>query len=449
VKRKNKPKEKTSASVDNSIVASARGFRTKIRRHIFASLMLGACAIFSVAAILSVYASLQVIAVTHTLRVGGVLQAIEQSTPVMHERGGVLSNVFVTEGEIVREGQILASLNTEDLADELKQARQDVARYLLRARCLRALKEQQSELLLPIELKQVLGQLQQVKEMHRETKRCSVLLQKLGLESAFDMVELRAALDLKRLHARLTQTNQLINETGKKLNPFNSPEKEISDEDLKFMKDVLAQSIAATKAEVAYAELTVVLEKKALLRNQKYDAEIAAISDRLVNAQSELTRMENLLSDKFIYATTSGRVQRMRIREAGRRVAAGAYVLEIAPLTTDFEVTSRINVAQAPNLGVGQLVHVQLSGGLPKPIWVPAKVDRILKTSENGRLLSIRLAREDLNKRDLLLGDNSLNGLGERSEAVISINSETAWESLTGSVRTMFKIGNTEINNEV
>tara|TARA_R110002124_G_scaffold12005_50_gene57229 strand:- start:2001 stop:3350 length:1350 start_codon:yes stop_codon:yes gene_type:complete len=449
VKRGNKPKSKTSVSRANDVVAGTRGFRTMLRRHFFASIMLGASGVVAVASMAVVYASLQVISVTHTLRVGGVLQAIEQSTPVKHDRGGVLSNVFVTEGEVVREGQILASLNTDDTAQELNGARQEVARYLLRARCLRALKDNQLELKMPEKLKQVLGQLQQVEEMRREISRCGIELRQQNIDRTFDQTELRAANDLMRLYERLTQTNQLINATGRQLNPFNEPSELNASEDLSFMKEVLAQSIKATQARVVYAGLKARIDKNALSRQQEYDSELRLISDRLVEAQSELTRMENLMRDKFIYATTSGRVQRMRIRDAGRRIAAGAYVLEIAPLTTDFEVTSRINVTDAPNLRLGQLVHVQLSGGLPKPVWVPARIDKILKTSENSRLLSIRLAREDLNKRDLLLGDNSLNGLGERSEAVISINSETAWESLSGTVKAIFKLNSESQNTRV
>ena len=391
MKRGNKPKSKTSVSRANDVVAGTRGFRTMLRRHFFASIMLGASGVVAVASMAVVYASLQVISVTHTLRVGGVLQA----------------------------------------------------------RCLRALKDNQLELKIPEKLKQVLGQLQQVEEMRREISRCGIELRQQNIDRTFDQTELRAANDLMRLYERLTQTNQLINATGRQLNPFNEPSELNASEDLSFMKEVLAQSIKATQSRVVYAGLKARIDKNALSRQQEYDSELRLISDRLVEAQSELTRMENLMRDKFIYATTSGRVQRMRIRDAGRRIAAGAYVLEIAPLTTDFEVTSRINVTDAPNLRFGQLVHVQLSGGLPKPVWVPARIDKILKTSENSRLLSIRLAREDLNKRDLLLGDNSLNGLGERSEAVISINSETAWESLSGTVKAIFKLNSESQNTRV
>ena len=449
MKRKPKLQDKPEAKHETKVVASKRGFRTIIRRHFVASVILGTCLVFSILSIMAIYWSLRVIAVTHTLRVAGILQAIEQSTPVKHDRGGVISNVFVTEGEVVREGQILASLNTDNLGEELNLARQQVARLLLRSKCIHALKENNGQLFIPEQLKQVLGQLQQSKVLHRETKSCRVVLQKLGFDLKQERMELRAAQDLAALYARLSQTNRLINNTGRQLNPFDTMNGESRPEDLSFMRDLLQQQIKATQARVSYEELKTGLKKTELDRIQALDRELESISDQLINAQSELTRMEIVMRDKFIYATTSGRVQRMRVRDAGRRIAAGAYVLEIAPLTTDFEVTSRINVAEAPNLGVGQLVHVQLSGGLPKPVWVPARIEKIIKTSENRRQLSIRLAREDLNKRDLLLGDHSLNGLGERSEAVISINSETAWESLTGTVRTIFRWPNQKEETDV
>jgi multidrug efflux pump subunit AcrA (membrane-fusion protein) len=431
-------RDKPAPARDAKVIASNRGFRTIIRRHFIASMTLGACLIFSVVSMASIYWSLQVISVTHTLRVAGILQAIEQSTPVKHDRGGIISNVFVTEGEVVREGQIVASLNTDDMGDELNSARQQVAQLLLRSKCVRALKDNSGRLEIPEQLKQVLGQLQQSKVLVRETRNCRVALQKLAFDMTQKRVELRAAQDLKILYARLVQTNRLINDTGRKLNLFEEIKRHDEDMDLEFIHDVLQEQIKATQAKVEFEALKVRINKTELDRVQALDRELESISDQLVNAQSELTRMEAVMRDKFIYATTSGRVQRMRIRDSGRRIAAGAYVLEIAPLTTDFEVTSKINVAQAPNLDVGQLVHVQLSGGLPKPIWVPARIEKIIKTSENRRQLSIRLAREDLNKRDLLLGDHSLNGLGERSEAVISITSETAWESLSGTVKTIF-----------
>lgn len=420
-------------------VTSIRRLRTMLRKHVRAAFFLGVSAAICILSVVSIYLSLRIISVTHTLKLAGILQAIEQSTPVKHDLGGVLSEVFVTEGEVVREGQILAALSTEELRTDLFTSRKEVAGLLLRARCLRSLSENQSDFQVPEKLKQVLGRLQQVEKMRRESKACSVALRQNALDVSHKKAEIRAALDLARLYSRLSETNQIINGTSKKLSPYKRVHKEISEQDLEFMKSVLVQSIEANKARASHDALVAEFEKEQMAKQLEYDQERQRISDMLQEAQSELTRMESLMADKFIYASSSGRVQRMRIGDPGKRVAAGAYVLEIAPLKTDFEVTSEINLAQAPNLGLGQLVHIQLSGGMPKPIWVPARVDKILKISENKRLVSIRMSREDLNKRDLLMGDNSLNGLGERSEAIISITSETAWKSLSGTVKSIFR----------
>lgn len=430
-------------------VANKRRLRTNLKRHVRASLILGLSAVVCAVSMVCVFLSLKAISVSHTLRVAGILQAVEQSTPIKHDRGGIIGGVFVTDGEVVREGQILASLNTDDLQEELQAARSDVAGLLLRARCLRALKDEQMTLNVPEKLKQVMGQLQQIKQMRRVSVSCQSKLEQQFNNLNFKRAELRAAYDVMLLHRRLAETQKLVNDTGEEIQAFAADAEPSSKETVRALNNLLLQSIKASKAKVSYEDLSTKLKNEILKRHTEIDRELGVISDQLQEAQAELTRMENLLRDKFIYASTSGRVQRMRIKEPGRRIAAGAYVLEIAPLQTDFEVTSEIGLAEAPNLGVGQLVHVQLSGGLPKPIWVPARIEKILKTSENNRLLSIRMAREDLNKRDLLYGDNSLNGLGERSEAVISVNSETAWQSLSGTLRNVFFNRGRESGTEV
>lgn len=433
MKRNSKIKAKDASVARTAQIVSARGFRTILRRHFMAFVTLFLCTAFCVLAMVSSVMSLKVISVAHTLKVAGVLQAVEQSTPVKHDRGGIVHNVFVTEGEVVREGQILASLNTEDLAQELQAARQGMSRLLLRARCVRALKENLAHIEISEQLKQTMGRLRQVEFMERETARCEAELAQNQFDITLAKSELHAAHDLARLYDRMVQTKLLVNtwDAGKARGA-------VEQEELQYISKVLQQSIDATNAKRAYTALKTQQQKTQLARLTTLNQELMQISDSLVHAQAELTRMESLMKDKFIYASTSGRIQRMRIGESGRRIAPGAYVLEIAPLVTDFEVSSRISIAQAPHLSVGQEVQVKLSGGLPKPVWVPAKVEKILKTSQNNRLLSIRLTREDLNKRDLLLGDHSLNGLGEQSEAVISITSETALESLAGTMKSIW-----------
>lgn len=418
--------------------SSVRVYRTLLRRKILTiSLLL--CGTFVTGMTLAVVSvSLQSINVAKTMRVQGILQAIEQSTPVSHPDGGVINQVFVTEGEVVREGQILASLNTEDLAENLHIARQLVAGFILRSQCLRAMKKNQPTLTLSEDLKQIMGRLQQISEMNRSQLHCQDSLRIRTLELAASLNQLRTAGDLARTNTRIMETNILLHQKFKLLNEIDATSlNEVTE--LVEMRDILIQSIESKKLSQDFKNDQADFEMREIKRLSKIDEELRYISDRLVEARAELTAMEFLLKNKFIYASTSGRIQRMRIEKEGLRIAAGAYVMEISPLATDFEVSSRINTADFPSLAVGQPVQIKLSAGLPKPIWVPAEIAEITKISNNKRLIRIRLAREDLNKRDLLLGDNSLNGLGERSEAIISINSESALKTLETALKKIVK----------
>lgn len=419
-------------------ISSLRGFKTVLRRNMHVVSILSFGAVLCCVSFVVLIESLKIVNVAKTMRVQGHVQAVEKSEPISHQTGGVVSQVFVTEGEVVREGQILMSLETQDIAEELKAARQTVAGLILNAQCLRALRADENKFTLEESLKQVMGRLQQIKEMRRGILRCQETLDIRKLELATKLNNLRSDGDIFRLNERISRTNILMYQKYASLKE-NAKDNVEQIEGLLNLRAILEQSIKSAESKKRLSKNQNEFDKNEIDRKSKIDVELEVLSDRLAEAEFDLTRMETLLDDKFVYASSSGRIQRMRIENAGQRIAAGAYVLEVSPLKTDFEVTSRINYAEFPSLKLGHLVQVKLSGGLPKPIWVPGKIDRILKISENKRLVSIRLKREDLNKRDLLLGDHSLNGLGERSDAIISISSETALETLETSFKRMFK----------
>jgi membrane fusion protein, type I secretion system len=106
------------------------------------------------------------------------------------------------------------------------------------------------------------------------------------------------------------------------------------------------------------------------------------ITDELVRAESRLSGQEDLMQNRFLYTFTSGRVQRLRITKGGERLAAGAYVLEITPLTTDFKVLANVGLPELPYISVGQTVRILLAGNLPGPVFVPAKTSKISKATK-------------------------------------------------------------------
>ena len=86
--------------------------------------------------------------------------------------------------------------------------------------------------------------------------------------------------------------------------------------------------------------------KSKLRFDHDIEKELRTISDRLVYARSELTRMEALLANKFVYASSSGRIQKLRINSLDARVSPGEHFLEIAPLITDFEIVAASSILE-------------------------------------------------------------------------------------------------------
>lgn len=427
---KKTPKVVSSKLVTDQEVASQRAFRTQLKQHFlaFCILFLGATICFI--GLAAGFLSLHLIDVAQTIRLQGRLQAIEQSTPVKHTSGGIVKNVFVTDGEVVREGQILMSLSTDDLKDEHLEARRRVSELLIRSACLKAKRDGQSRVIVGQELKQIVGRLDQANLLRGAVRACEYDLQQEAFARTKMNFESKAAEDELRLLERLSLISQTLHSSLSRLGDSVEPTQLEDLRKLNKAKDALQYSLDAARAKTILEDQKLLRETSAYKRAILIEDEIEKVSNSLIDAESVLTQMESLMQDRFLYASTSGRVQRMRIKNAGTRVAAGAYLLEIAPLKTDFEVLSTITLQDLPDLSIGQSVNVQVSGGLPKPIWVPAQIQNISKIEANKRLVSIHLQREDLNKRDLLLGAHSLNGLGEQSEAMISIRSENAWRSL-------------------
>jgi multidrug resistance efflux pump len=201
---------------------------------------------------------------------------------------------------------------------------------------------------------------------------------------------------------------------------------------LSSLLQALDYSILLSKTEQEMFKVKTEADSKQLRQSQEIRQELERNSDALMLAEAELSRLSDLVNNRFIYASTSGRVQRLRIKEAGKRVSAGAYVMEIAPLTSDFEVISNVSMKEMAHLSLDQSVNVQFSGSSPIPIKVPGRIIKISKVSANSRSVTIMIDRAEINRRDLLLGDRLLNGQGEQAEAVISVQAETAGKALLG-----------------
>jgi len=424
--------------VDTEVLAAKRAARSLLRVHIGATFALGTALIISLISLGGVAVVLSTQQVDYVLRLSGVLQAREQSTPVTHDTGGIVSNVFVTDGEIVSEGQILMSLDASDIEGEREEAQRRVAGLMLQSLCLQAERAGSTEINVPQELKIALGRLNQLAELQRRIRDCRGALQQAALEKMVAKDEIVTLTDQVQLYLRLSRASQSLRGRLRQLG--RSLEEDQIQKTLNIQKLVesLKNQIKVSELKRQLTVLVAAQQEGKISDTRKIDQNLDRIIDALALAEQKLARLDRINKNRFIYASNSGRVQRLRIKKGGKRIARGAYLLEIAPLTTDFEVLATVNLAELPYVSVGQKVSVSLSLGLPRAVAVPAVIANIVKATKNTRILNIKILREDLNRRDLLIGERSLNGLGERSEALIEVQSKNALSALGDIIRNNF-----------
>jgi len=428
---KKKPVDRMTP-VDTEVLVSLRAARTLFRMHLGASAALISAAVISAASLVAAVSLLQFNSVDHVMRLQGVLQAVDQATPISHSTGGVVSGVFVTNGEIVEEGQVLMALDASDIESELNNAQRAVAGLMLQSLCLRAEQSGQTTVEVPAELRIAVGRLNQIQKMQRALRDCKTELEVMKLEKLRKRSEMAALQDQIILNERLSKTAQSLRGRLHQLGQ-STVDRELSDAlNLQNLVETLRYSLRLSELQKEMAAKKITDQTQALMGNKELMQKLDRIIDALAAAEAKLARLDKIKNNRFVYASIRGRVQRLRIKSGGKRIARNAHLLEIAPLTTDFEVLATAQVADLPYLSVGLKVTVSLSSGLPRPIQVPAVIAKISKASENSRTLTISIKREDLNKRDLLIGDRSLNGLGERSEALISVRAKNALQTLGG-----------------
>lgn len=404
--------------------------RRLLRMHLGASVLLGLAALVAVFGIAGTIWYLNTIVVDHVLKIQGVLQAIEQSTPVTHDTGGIVRNVYVTEGEVVSEGQLLMSLDASDIESEFIEAQRQVATLMLRSQCLKSLLAKTNSIQIPPELRVALGRLNQLEEMHRSVRDCKgELLQQelLRLQQKENLANLQSQI---ANYTRLAHVGQQMRGRFRELAAEGLSEGLQEIANLKTMSDSLKNLITLTDLRKKFFSTRVEIQGAEIRKRKALNQQLDSIIDALATAENRLARLERIQQNRFIYANASGRVQRLRITKNGKRVARGAYLLEIAPLTTDFEVLATIRVAELSYIRIGQTVEVTLSSGLPGAAAVPATVTDIVKASANTRTVKIAIERSELNRRDLLVGERSLNGLGERSEALVEVKTSTGFQAL-------------------
>ena len=294
---------------------------------------------------------------------------------VQHLDGGIVSNIFVRNGDLVEAGQTLVELDSTDLGVDLDVIESQISDLAVRRARLVAQLQGASE----FEQADVAGSLRVA--LDPATWSYAFATQKLLFEAEQRSRQAEDALSKQRIVNLEDQVRGLQSQRAS-----NTRQLEITLQELANLETLLAKGLVAVvrvnsrrveverlngvdaalltqeaQARNEISELQLATLGAQTLRDQAASTELAQIEASLATLEPQFVGATKRLKRVAINAPVSGRVVEMTVFTSGGVVRPGAPILDIVPIDQPLVVEARVNTADIEKLYVGQSTRVRLS----------------------------------------------------------------------------------------
>lgn len=283
---------------------------------------------------------------------------------VQHLEGGIISELKVHEGDMVKEGQILIILDGKGAQSELEQALAKEASLRIKAERLRAFGLEQKPNFAEFVAghKNLVDDQQAIYDMqfrNRNDQRAVIekqqeqqkalldiqLGQEKDLREELAIVEKQSSVDKGLFDKKLTTGTTYRNSATK----VSNVRKEL-DQVLNQMQQT-RQAVA--EADNKLTELSTHLRNDALTEMGNVTAEIAQVKESITKLQDRVNRLE-------IKAPVSGIVKGLKTNTLSGVIQPGEEILQIVPENA-MEIEAQINPKDIGNTQIGQDVTIKVS----------------------------------------------------------------------------------------
>lgn len=301
---------------------------------------------------------------SHAVASGKVMVNVKKQV-VQHREGGVIEDIFVTDGDQVEQGQKLMVISpTEAKSDQATIYEQLLGAIGLEAR-LNASLEGHDSVNFPDELKNtrqaeeraaeiVADESQQFKvnkatadaEVAILTQRVAQLKEQIaGIDK--QIVSQRAlgasyqkeVVELQSLFSKKLISNLQLNESERNLLNVNTSIAE------------LESNKASLKVQIGEAQEQLVLQENN--RKKESAAQLSEVRLRIADLRNRLAAVSDRLDRTIIVAPKAGTVVNLAYHTKGGVVQSGSPVMEIVPKTDAFEVEARVNISDIDKVHAG------------------------------------------------------------------------------------------------
>lgn len=302
----------------------------------------------------------------------GYVRAEGYSKQVQHVDGGVVDRVWVREGDYVKEGTLLVSLDNEDIKTRLNAKVAEYVQQRAIAERLTAFLKGTSQVIFPPELHKLGEQVGQHLFLNEQT---AVLLgQQARLQEQIEIFESRKAQLTTRVNTQQTsfggkrQALTLLQQdlvaakslgtkkfiAQKAINQLERQVIELRDE-----QRVLAGQLQENKEKLAELELTsghqITLAK--LTARQK----LQLIQQELPQLEKMLALLQGQLKRSQVVAQVSGIVSNLKVHNKGVAIPAGAHLMDIVPDQEQLVIEARLNPQDIDEMSAGLDAQVRLT----------------------------------------------------------------------------------------
>lgn len=326
---------------------------------------------------------------------GGVVVVESQRKTIQHLEGGIIKEILVKDGDLVKEGDPLIALDSEILRATVDLLEKQTGEELARMARLTAEKNSQEQIDLPEELMR--------RKSEAEIRRI------VASEAGIFKARLNAYNSARQ--TLISQGRQLEQEVAGLREQLKASEQEIAaiSEQLKSNRALLEEGYV-TKTSVLELERLMARntgEKASVLAgisrgeerrfeyenrlNALLDQRIEEVTTRLRESQSRLLELreklrapKDALSRQIIRAPIEGRVVDLKVTTVGGVIAGKEPLMDIVPVDDRLIVEARVNVDQAKEVEVGQ--HAEITFPAYKPSTHPP-VDGVVTYISADRLL--------------------------------------------------------------
>ncbi len=302
----------------------------------------------------------------------GVFVATGQNKIVQHLEGGVIRQIYVHEGDVVQQGQLLLELDETGPRAELQRLFLRSARLMAMDARLQAEMREDSEIKFPDELKKAADQ-PEVKEI-LESQRLTFAARRNNMNSDIRGIEE----GIKALNERINgskvqldgvyrqielikeevETKQYLLQTGLVRKPellvLQRTEANLEGEVGRIMGDIgdAKERIARAVEQINGVRKTAI--KAAVEQMHEVRGDLVDVRERMLSAQGVLDRVR-------VVAPVKGVVVKLRYHTTGGVIEAGKNIMEILPLQEELIIEARVRPQDIDNVKHGQHATVRLT----------------------------------------------------------------------------------------